>query len=269
MVTAAALSRAARETTDILTGVFEAIAPIAAATGKLFGQQHPPLSALRCLDEPSIAALTPSESMIVGAGFVAAPGTIEGVDYWLQWWSDYDAPRTHVPQQLSIDLDPDSENFNDYTRLPWYHVPAGTGARHVTGPYVDYLCTDQYTLTFTIPITAAGRFVGVVGADVYAATMERAVYPALTELGEPAALLNTRGRVVAATRSPHTPGDLLRFPDFRSVIQQLGERPGATTSINSSRLERCAEFPLAVAAGPQLGPLQRVPTRRGTHGAAS
>ena len=39
-----------------------------------------------------------------------------------------------------------------------------TGERAITGPYVDYLCTDQYTLTFTAPLVVDGRFLGVAGA---------------------------------------------------------------------------------------------------------
>ena len=31
----------------------------------------------------------------------------------------------------------------------------GPGVRGITGPYVDYLCTDQYTLTFTAPLAPA------------------------------------------------------------------------------------------------------------------
>ena len=45
--------------------------------------------------------------------------------------------------------------------------------RHLTGPYVDYVCTDDYTITITTPVRVAGRLVGVVGTDAYAAGSSR------------------------------------------------------------------------------------------------
>ena len=44
----------------------------------------------------------------------------------------------------------------------------------VTGPYVDYLCTDDYTLTFTGPVCRPdGGFAGVAGVDVRVAAVEQ------------------------------------------------------------------------------------------------
>ncbi len=37
--------------------------------------------------------------------------------------------------------------------------PERTGTRHLTGPYVDYLCTDDYTVTVTTPVTLDGEMV--------------------------------------------------------------------------------------------------------------
>ena len=55
--------------------------------------------------------------------------------------------------------------------LPRLHRPrvvagaARTGTRHLTGPYVDYVCTDDYTITVTTPVRVDGEMVGVVGTD--------------------------------------------------------------------------------------------------------
>ena len=105
--------------------------------------------------------------------------------------------------------DPTSESFRDYTTLEWWRVPTTTGARHVTGPYVDYLCTDDYTLTLTIPARHGGRVIGVVGADLYVNDVERALLAHIRGL-DAATIVNASGRVIVST-DPHRPtGSLLR-----------------------------------------------------------
>ena len=60
-------------------------------------------------------------------------------------------------RRLAAVSDPANEQFRDYTTLEWWRVPARTGTRHLTGPYVDYVCTDDYTVTITTPVTVDGR----------------------------------------------------------------------------------------------------------------
>jgi hypothetical protein len=86
----------------------------------------------------------------------------------MEWWYRDAGASVH---KLRPVLDPDAEDFFDYSGLPWFAVPRDSGARHVTGPYVDWSCTEEYTLTFTVPVHAThpehGRtYLGVVGADV-------------------------------------------------------------------------------------------------------
>ncbi|GMA87386.1 hypothetical protein GCM10025868_26360 [Angustibacter aerolatus] len=146
--------------------------------------------------------------------------------YRLEWWTaDPDAPTGPV-EPLAVQTDPQADDFRDYTALPWYAGPAADHRPHLTGPYVDYLCTDEYTLTFTRPVLAGGRFVGVVGADLYVRTLEALVQPVLAGLARPATLLGATGRVVTSSAGWVT-GDLLRDVD-----------PGA--------LLRCSTVPLAV-----------------------
>ena len=69
--------------------------------------------------------------------------------------------------------------FRDYTHLPWYAVPRETGSAHITGPYIDYLCTDQQTLTLTRPVRRGGEFAGVVGFDLLVRTFEEQMFAPL------------------------------------------------------------------------------------------
>jgi hypothetical protein len=121
---------------------------------------------------------------VIGAGFVSAPGFITDAEWHLAWWPGglntfgmgSAAPRI---RRLDAIEDPTDESFRDYTTLEWCRVPLASGRRHITGPYVDYLCTDDYTLTLTAPVYRGDEMIGVVGADLYVADVERALLPRL------------------------------------------------------------------------------------------
>lgn len=85
-----------------------------------------------------------------------------------------------------------------YSRREWFTVPLEPGAGHITGPYVDFLCTDEYTLTFTVPVTARGRIVGVAGADIFVESIEDLLLDRLREIDPRATLINGVGRVVVS-----------------------------------------------------------------------
>lgn len=133
---------------------------------------------------------------LVGAGLVFAPGVVAERSLWMEWW--HRSPDGRTVDRLDAELDPTAPGFYDYTVLPWFAVPRRTGARHVVGPYVDHLCTQEYTLTFTAPLTVGARFVGVVGADIVAGWMERTLLPLLGAIDRPTALVNDEGRVAVA-----------------------------------------------------------------------
>ena len=78
---------------------------------------------------------------------------------------------------LEVDLDPESAEFYDYTTTDWYREPERTGAPTLAGPYVDFICTHEYTFTLAAPVRRAGRFIGVAAADILATQVERLVLP--------------------------------------------------------------------------------------------
>lgn len=140
-----------------------------------------------------------------GTGVVIEPGTLTDQDRYLEWW------RAPGPRRLSLDLDPGSETFYDYTQMEWFAVPRDTGQRVASGPWVDYSGADRYVVTFARPVfDGRGRFVGVAGADVPLTGLEQAVMPALRSAAADLALVNGRGRVVASSSAAVAPGTLLR-----------------------------------------------------------
>jgi hypothetical protein len=156
---------------------------------------------------------------IAGAGAVLAPGELADAPRWLEWWW---AETAGTVQRLRVDLNPASADYSDYTTTEWYRAPERSGRWSITGPYVDYICTHQYTFTLSAPVSCAGRFIGVAGADVLAAQVERLALSALPADGQRAVLVNAVGRVIASTVAAVTPGMIA--PPGR-VIADLGTLP--------------------------------------------
>lgn len=201
-------------------GLAETVEAILATT------PQPACRDLAPLEAPSRGMLEQVDGAVAGAGFVSRPGLLSDAGYWLEWWTVGD--DHHRAVRLVVETDQTADGFRDYTVLPWYDVPQRTGQPHVAGPYVDYLCSDEYMLTFTAPVLRAGAFAGVVGADVPVRHVERLVVPLLRRLDVPAALVNAQGRVVAGNRPDLVVGHLLR-------------------DLDPSRLVPCPGTPLGVA----------------------
>lgn len=168
------------------------------------------------VEELVVPDLSRDGALIIGAGFVAQPGFIPDAPWHLAWWLGHantfgwTGPAVPELRRLIAIEDEQSESFRDYTTLEWWRVPATTHERHITGPYVDYLCTDDYTLTSTTPAFRDGEMIGVVGADLYVNDIERALLPAVRGAGRRAALVNASGRVVVASDSSRATGSLIR-----------------------------------------------------------
>ena len=172
--------------------------------------------------------------LVIGAGYVAAPHVLADQEYGFEWWT----AKATGPEQLFISLEPGSANFLDYTRQSWFTVSRDTGRRHVNGPYVDYLCTDEYTLTFTVPAQRNGTFAGVVGADVYVREFEHVLQPKLRRLGSRAAIVNAQGRVIVSNSARLATGSLMRDADVPAWWNA-----GAQTRAG---VRRCGDAPLAL-----------------------
>ncbi|MEV6493415.1 cache domain-containing protein [Actinoplanes sp. NPDC051633] len=191
-------------------------------TAALPAGRQPVRADLAAIEPLAYAELRRPDHLVAGSGLIADPALIADAPWHLAWWTT-DAERRIEP--LAVVSDPARDGFRDYTVLEWWATPRRTGRRHVTGPYVDYLCTDAYTLTFTVPVLHPdGSMAAVVGSDVYVARAERVLLPALRALRRPATVVNAAGRVVASTHPAHATGAPVRSPsdgwrrhDSRSV----------------------------------------------------
>lgn len=182
----------------------------------------PVLADLGVVRPAAAVELRRSDGLVAGCGLVADPGLITDAPWHLAWWTG-GGDREIAP--LRVVSDPACDGFRDYTVLEWWAVPRRTGRRHVTGPYVDYLCTDAYTLTFTVPVRRAGAMAAVVGSDVYVARAERLLLPALRACGRPATVVNRAGRVVVSTLPEHVTGSLVRSLPAGWARHDVGDVP--------------------------------------------
>jgi hypothetical protein len=176
---------------------------------------------------PDVAeVLARHADLVAGSGVVVAPDVIEDAQLWIEWWWLNDDAQ---PEPLLVDLDPESAEFYDYTTTEWYRVPERTGRRHVAGPYVDYICTHEYTFTLAAPVILGGRFLGIAGADILASQVERLVLPALARLPRVAALASRSGRVISSNSTQLMPGTIVRREaagiGLQPVIESEHERP--------------------------------------------
>lgn len=160
-------ARCARAVSSYFGALFDSLERIATAvTTGLDHRSAVSAAALTDVVEPlAFAAL--AEHPVVGAGFVAHQGWLSDRDLFLAWW------QGDEKQPLAERGVPLGHHVFDYTRHEWFETPRATGARHVTGPYVDYVCTDEYVLTATVPVIVGDRYVGVAGADTRLETFEQ------------------------------------------------------------------------------------------------
>ncbi|WP_062519253.1 cache domain-containing protein [Demequina silvatica] len=163
--------------------------------------------AVEWLVAPSLADSGPA----IGAGFVAAPGFLEDAPWHLAWWVSAAngvglAGREGTLRRLVSIEDPLDESFHDYTRLEWWRGAIDGRDAYLAGPYIDYLCTDELTLTLTMPVQVDGRVAGVVGADLSVAGLELLTDGVIGAASVPAILGTAAGRVVAATDAAVEPG---------------------------------------------------------------
>ncbi|GAA0632133.1 cache domain-containing protein [Sporichthya brevicatena] len=230
--------------------VFDLVSNLRRTTESLFAEAHHEgrrvgVADLAAIDAIAIGMLGEVDGIIPGAGFISAPNTLSDAPRWLQWWQQ---GRNGSASRLVVELDPSRDRFYDYVPLPWFAVPAATGRRHVTGPYVDYVCSDEYALTFTEPIFVNGTFVGVAGADVFVNRYESLVLPPLRSLPSAAALVNTQGRVIVSNTARLVTGSLVRRLDLAGFVAG-GE---ATSRQQGLTLQRCGDVPIVLLVGDRL-----------------
>jgi hypothetical protein len=208
-----------------LGDVFDSVAPLVDLfTALVSGLSDPPASGDLATLRPAIfELLRRHEGLVGGAGVVTAPGLLRDRSHWLEWWW---TGAHGKPEALRVDPDPGAPDFFDYVTTDWYTTPLRTRRRRTAGPYVDYICTNEYALTLSVPVFVGPEAIGVAAADVLISSLERLVLPALLQIPRPTALASADGRVIASN-SPHwLPADRLPPEAVRPPASQGARSSG-------------------------------------------
>lgn len=211
-----------------LGGVFDSVALLEDVfTALVSGLSDPPASGDLATLRPAIFdLLRRHDGLVGGAGVVTAPGLLRDRSHWLEWWW---TGAHGKPEALRVDPDPGAPDFFDYVTTDWYATPLRTRRRRTAGPYVDYICTNEYALTLSVPVFVEREAVGVAAADVLISSLERLVLPALLHMPRPTALASADGRVIASN-SPHwLPADRLPPQAIRPPPSQTARSPRERT----------------------------------------
>lgn len=169
---------------------------------------------LEALRPTMFSVLERHADLVSGAGVITAPDLLLDAPRWIEWWW---RGRRGIPEALRVNLDPLAPDSYDYTLTDWYAGPERTLAPRMAGPYVDYVCTNQYAITLSTPVRlAAGGFAGVAAADIPVSNIERRVLPALSLLRRPAALVSPGGRVIVSNVPAVVTGQ--RLEDASDVV---------------------------------------------------
>jgi DNA-binding FadR family transcriptional regulator len=177
---------------------------------------------LGALRDAIFAILAASGDLVSGAGVVVRPGLLGDAERWLEWWSATTLGAR--PEPLRVNLDPTAPDFYDYLTNDWFTTPQDTLEPTMSGPFVDHACTNMYAVTLSVPVIAAGDFIGVAAADVLVASLERKVMPALLRFPAPAALTTGEGRVIASNCPSVLSGERLDLAERRAT-QDRSARP--------------------------------------------
>lgn len=200
--------RAAAELDATIAGIEHRLADWAAAAGAALAAMSGKVTgtAVDKLIRPVVEELVQLPGgYAAGAGFIANAGLLGPERSYIAWWQGPDLEHVDALANFS------PNSISRYVKAEWFRIPVETGRAHVTGPYVDFLCTDEYVLTFTHPVFTRpdAPVAGIVGIDVTVQRLERGAMPALRRIGGRATLANADGRAVVSAATDIDAGDLI------------------------------------------------------------
>lgn len=164
--------------------------------------------------EQAIAPRLAAHPSLAGMGYVAAPGAVLGHDRYLVWWQRAGEELA----RLRLNFDASSVDVYDYLQMDWFQEARAGGVRNAFGPYVDYSGSGLYVVTASVPILADDVFVGVAGADIMMAALERHLIAILRTRPTEAVVVNDERHVLAANTPTWVVGSRLPAPP------QVGEQ---------------------------------------------
>lgn len=155
---------------------------------------------------PQIEERLMAAPAMVGFGFAAARGLMQGHDHHLLWYQK----RPTGLRRLNLNLIDDDPELYDYFEMEWFTGAERRGTPAIFGPYVDYAGADFLVLTIAVPVFVRGHFVGVTGTDLDPDVVERDLVASMRGLPGDSVVVNADRSVLAAGTPRWMPGERLR-----------------------------------------------------------
>lgn len=148
-------------------------------------------------------------NFISGAGF-ASLLDIKGANYksWQVLWlyrPDYQKKSGRFI------LNKTSQPLLDYQTFEWFTKANRPKKGYLHGPYVDYICNTNYTLTYVYPIYLGNNFIGVAAIDLLVGRLEHDICQAIAESSTKLVITTATKRVLFSNHSDYRVGELATF----------------------------------------------------------
>ena len=118
-----------------------------------------------------LARLDTLDPVVDGVGVIAEVGVVPEHLYWMEWWQRAEDGSLYwmewwqraedgslAPDHHHV-IDPDREDFYDYSSKEFMAKPRQLGKPWATGPYVDHGGVDDYSVTIAVPTSGTqGNF---------------------------------------------------------------------------------------------------------------
>ena len=180
------------------------------------------------VEELAMELLT-STDRFAGAGIVSVHPAVTTRSRSLLWWVTHQENGQRNPSPLDADLTELGTYQDGLEDIEWYRVPATTGLRHMTGPFVDYMCTDQFAFTFTMPLMIEREFYGVAGIDMSVRSLEVDVESQMQRLSEDAILLANDDLIAISLDPRFATGSRLKPAQLEGY--SINQVPGTALSV--------------------------------------
>ena len=174
---------------------------------------------IRGVFQTHIQAILKHNPYCTGAGFASHIHVkSKDHDYWmLEWWLK---DNNDIKQAL-YELDQGTQQRLDFRTFEWFHKTHQHNTTYIHGPYVDYICNTDYTITSAHAVSVNGQFVGVAVIDILVAKLEQLIAPCL---GATKVLLtNLENRVIVSNVPQIRTGSIYQAAANTAAVATIAE----------------------------------------------
>ena len=176
---------------------------------------------IRGVFQTHIQAILKCNPYCTGAGFASHIHVkSKDHDYWmLEWWLK---DNNDIKQAL-YELDQGTQQRLDFRTFEWFHKTHQHNATYIHGPYVDYICNTDYTITSAHAVSVNGQFVGVAVIDILVAKLEQLLAPFLGADSPKVLLTNLENRVIVCNSPRIRTGSIYQASGQTAPVATIAE----------------------------------------------